>query len=169
MLSLEDPRWSSLTHAYGSASDIPSLLRQLESLPGAEAESEPWYSLWSALAHQGDVYPASFAAVPHVVNALASAPEKADSTYLQFPAWVEICRQKNDVDVPADLHSAYFAALEQLPALIAAASKREWDEGLMVCALSALAASKGFGVIGEAVLELNSEVAAEFMEWTFNR
>lgn len=169
MLSLEDPRWSSLTHAYGSAADIPPLLIQLESLPSAEGESEPWYSLWSALAHQGDVYPASFAAVPHVVRALASAPAEADSTYFQFPAWVEICRLKNEVDVPEELRSAYFSALEQLPVLIAAASKREWDEGLMVCALSALAASKGFGAIGEAVLELHSEVAEEFMEWIFSR
>jgi hypothetical protein len=29
MLSLDSPRWSELEHAYGAASDIPSLLRQL--------------------------------------------------------------------------------------------------------------------------------------------
>jgi len=71
MLDLDDPRWSDLTHAYGKASDIPDLLRQLDKLPLATGDAEPWFSLWSALAHQGDVYPASFAAVPHVVAMLA--------------------------------------------------------------------------------------------------
>jgi hypothetical protein len=58
MLSLDSPRWADLTHAYGVASDIPELLRQLHSLPDSSGESEPWFNLWSALAHQGDVYPA---------------------------------------------------------------------------------------------------------------
>lgn len=30
MLSLESSRWSALEHAYGQASDIPPLLRQLQ-------------------------------------------------------------------------------------------------------------------------------------------
>lgn len=50
MLGLDSPRWAELQHAYGSATDIPSLLRQLSTLPDAEGDAEPWYSLWSALA-----------------------------------------------------------------------------------------------------------------------
>ena len=111
MLSLDSPRWSELEHAYGAASDIPALLRRLDTLPGADGEQEPWFSLWSALAHQEDVYSASFAAVPHVVKALAADPARADSAYFHFPAWVEICRCKNNVAVPEDLASAYFEAL----------------------------------------------------------
>jgi hypothetical protein len=57
-------------------------------------KAEPWFSLWSSLAHQGDVYSASFAAVPHVVHALSTAPERADASFFQFPTWVEIYRQK---------------------------------------------------------------------------
>src|ERR1700741_1246542 len=114
MLDLDSSKWAELSHAYGAASDIPALLRQLDSLPAAEGKQEPWFSLWSALAHQGDVYSASFAAVPHVVRALASAPAAADSTYFQFPAWVEICRSKNGMAVPEDLAPAYFDALSQL-------------------------------------------------------
>jgi len=71
MLSLADSRWSELRHAYGSASDIPALLEQLVGLPSSEGNQEPWFSLWSALAHQEDVYSASFAAVPHVIEALS--------------------------------------------------------------------------------------------------
>lgn len=165
MIDLDSPRWSELRHADGTAADIPPLLRALESLPGAENNSEPWFSLWSALAHQGDVYSASFAAVPHVVRALESDPERADSTYFQFPAWIETCRQKHAVQVPDDLAAAYSAALSKLPRLIAAASGRDWDEGFLCCAMAALAASKGAGVVAEAALALSPEVAEQFLEW----
>jgi hypothetical protein len=169
MLALDSPRWSELRHAYGAASDIPDLLRQLKALPPSENDNEPWFTLWSALAHQGDVYSASFAAVPHVVKALASAPADAHFTYFQFPAWIEACRQKQQVSVPPDLAPAYHAALAQLPALVAAAAERPWDEGFLRCALSAVAAAKGSGIVAEAVQELSPEVAEEFMEWFYNR
>jgi hypothetical protein len=169
MLSLDSHEWSELEHAYGAASDTPGLLRQLETLPTSEGEKEPWFSLWSSLAHQGDVYSASFAAVPHVVRCLSTAPTKADFSFFQFPAWVEICRQKNATPIPKDLESPYFTALQQLPSLVADAADRDWDAGFLSCALSAVAAAKGFGSVAEAVLEINPEVAEEFMEWFLNR
>ncbi|MCK9193245.1 MAG: hypothetical protein M0P19_05155 [Nevskia sp.] len=169
MLSLDSPRWSELRHAYGKASDIPALLRLLGTLPESKEEEEPWFSLWSALAHQGDVYSASFAAVPHVVAALATNPSQACSTYFQFPAWVEICRKQKGVAVPSDLQSAYAQALSKLPALVAAASFREWDAGFLACALSAIAAAKGYASVAEAALELTPEVATDFMEWFLER
>jgi hypothetical protein len=141
-------------------------LRQLERLPASDGTDEPWFSLWSSLAHQGDVYSASFAAVPHVVGALSTNPLKADSVFFQLPAWIEICRQRNSLVVPDYLATDYFAALNSLPSLVAAAASREWDATFLSCALSALAAAKGFGTIAEAAMELlDAEVAAEFMAW----
>ena len=165
MLSLDSPRWSSLQHAYGSAADTPQLLRQLKDMPSSEADAEPWFSIWSSLAHQGDIYSASFAAVPHVIAFLAHAPTKADYSFFHFPAWVEICRQKNSVPVPEDLSAAYWDALAQLPSLVAKAAEREWDEPSLSCALAAIAAATGHGIIAEAVLEMNSEVAQDFLKW----
>lgn len=169
MLSLDSHRWTELKHAYGTAGDIPALLRQLGELPSSENDAEPWFTLWSALAHQGDVYSASFAAVPHVVHALASEPSRADQSYFQFPAWVEICRAKNQVDIPEDLRAAYFGSLAQLPALVAAASNRCWEPDFLASTLAAVAAAKGQPAVAEAVLELTPEVAQEFMEWFFER
>jgi hypothetical protein len=169
-LSLEDmERWSELETAYGSAADIPGLLRQLASLPASRGKDEPWFSLWSSLAHQGDVYSASFAAVPHVICALATAPDRAGASFFQFPTWVEICRQKTKTPIPDDLHRAYFAALARLPSLVAAAADRKWDDDLLACALAAVAAAKGFGTVAEAALELTPEVATEFMAWLDER
>jgi hypothetical protein len=170
VLSLQSPRWSELQHAYGQAANIPALLERLRELPVSEGEAEPWFTLWSALAHQGDVYSASFAAVPHVVAALATAPAQADESFFHFPAWVEICRAKNAVEVPQDLQSSYFEALSRLPGLVAQAANRPWTEGFLACALSAVAAAKGHHAAAEAVLELSSpEVAQEFIEWHFSK
>ena len=170
MLSLQSSRWSELDHAYGKATDIPEMLAQLMKLPKSEGKAEPWFSLWSALAHQGDVYSASFAAVPHVVAALATAPAEADESYLQFPAWVEICRAKNLVNIPEDLKAPYVESLARLPGLVAQAASRQWELGYLACALSAIAAAKGHHAIAEAVLEMHSpEVAEEFLEWHFDQ
>jgi hypothetical protein len=84
MLLLQSPQWSELKHAYGSAKNIPALLQQLEGFPTSEGTNEPWFTLWSSLCHQGDIYSASFAAVPHIVRVLASAPDRADSAFFSI-------------------------------------------------------------------------------------
>lgn len=165
MLSLDSPRWSELRHAYGAASDTPSLLRQLVTLPSGRRSAEPWFSIWSSLAHQGDVYSASFAAVPHVVAALETAPAKADFCYFQFPAWVEVCRSRTQEPIPSDLEPSYREALARLPKLVAEAATEAWTPELLSCALAAIAAAKGYPSVAEAALELSPEVAEQFMKW----
>jgi hypothetical protein len=170
MLPLSSPRWGELHDAYGSAAKIPALLRQLWDFPGDDGSSEPWFSLWSALAHQGDVYSASFAAVPHVIDAIASSPGRVTDVYFHFPAWIEICRHKNSVDVPDELAAGYFDALKRVPALVATAAERQWSAGFSACALSATAAAKGQHKLAEALLELVSpDTVGEFLEWSYDR
>ena len=166
MLPLDSPRWSQLAHAYGSAADVPTWLTRLTDLPSSEGNAEPWFSIWSALAHQGDVYASSYAAVPHVVAALAAAPEKADSSYFHFPAWVEICRAKNGPPIPSDLEAPYFAALGRLPALVAFAASNQWSPAFLACCMAAIAVAKGQPAMAEAALELNPELAEQFLEWS---
>ena len=170
MLSLESARWSELEHAYGSASDIPRLLHQLRDLPSSIGESEPWFSLWSALAHQGDVYSASFAAVPYVVDALVSAPAKADAAFFHFPAWVEICRVKQEAQIPTDLAIAYFAALQRLPALVAEATPGRNEPDFVACATAAVAAAMGQHAMAEVILQMSSPgLALEILGWLDDR
>lgn len=170
MLNLESSRWAELRHAYGSAQDTPALLQQLHALPTSEGKAEPWFTLWSSLAHQGDVHSASFAAVPHVIEALASAPARADASYFHFPAWVEVCRVKSGTEVPEDLQASYFSSLARLPSLVALAAERQWEPEFLACALAAVAAAKGQPAVAEAVLEFTSpRVAEEFMEWVLNQ
>jgi hypothetical protein len=166
MLALDSPRWAELRTAYGAADGVPEMLRDLESVPKSEDwRGEPWLSIWSALAHQGDVYSASFAAVPHVVRVLASAPDRAGPDYFHFPAWVELCRQRTEQPIPEDLRDAYTDALAELPNLAAAAAHRPWDDAMLQSVLGALAVTKGPVDVAEAVLELTQEVAREFLDW----
>ena len=69
MLSLESPRWRELEHAYGHGGDVPQMLRSFKARrPDARS------CLWGALCHQYSVYSATIAAVPHIVEAIASFP-----------------------------------------------------------------------------------------------
>ena len=170
MLSLDSTYWSQLAHAYGSAADIPPLLRQLHDLPGDGSNAEPWYSLWSALAHQGEVFQASFAATPYIVAALESAPAVAPPVYLHFPAWIEVCRLKAGLAVEHSLAAPYFEALARLPTLaLAAISRADCGVDLLQCSLAAIAVSKGQAQLSEAVLELTPQVATAFLEWHFSQ
>ena len=172
MLQLDDARWAELRHAYGPATDIPALLVQLENpaTPRSKDAPDPWFMLWSSLAHQGDIYSASFATVPHVVRILSGQPaDRQKAEFFHFPAWVEICRQRKNIPVPAALADDYYSALNKLPALVAAAASQSWDEEFLRAALSAIAAAKGHCRVAEAALELSPKVADEFLEWFFAR
>jgi hypothetical protein len=67
---LDEVPWSTLTHAYGSAADVPELLRGLASADPDEREaalSELHGNAW----HQGAVYPATPHLVPFLLELLA--------------------------------------------------------------------------------------------------
>jgi hypothetical protein len=163
MLPLDSPKWSVLTHAYGSAGDIPPLLGLLEEYPPyKDWQSEPYFSLWSALCHQGDVYSASYAAVPHLVRTIEASPTRAHWTLLQLIACIEIARaKKRGPDLQTDLHDDYRAALKKLPDLVAAAAQVPWDDEYCTIALSAVAAAKGHTSLAEVLQDLDPQTLVE--------
>lgn len=68
-----EPDWGALKHAYGSAEDMPALLRAMGS-EDADERAEAMDGLVSSLFHQGDVYPASAAALPYLVRLVLDGP-----------------------------------------------------------------------------------------------
>ncbi|MER6533124.1 hypothetical protein ACWDE0_02425 [Streptomyces sp. 900105755] len=64
---LDQTDWSRLHHAYGSAEDIPALLRDLAS-PVEKTAAEAEQELWSSIVHQGTVYSATAPAVPFLAR-----------------------------------------------------------------------------------------------------
>lgn len=69
LLGLDDIPWSELSHAYGEASDVPALLRQL-----ASDDGNPMHELYGNIFHQGTRYQATPYAVPFVAE-VALNPE----------------------------------------------------------------------------------------------
>ncbi len=68
---LDDIQWAKLTHAYGSAADVPDLIRQLLS-DDEEALEETFEALFSNIWHQGTVYEASAYVVPFLIELVQS-------------------------------------------------------------------------------------------------
>jgi hypothetical protein len=69
---LDSIDWALLTHAYGSAGDLPAMLRTLLS-PDADARARAEYDLYGNIWHQGSRYEASAYVVPYLV-AIAADP-----------------------------------------------------------------------------------------------
>jgi len=65
--------WAETTHAYGSATDIPDLLKMLESDEKSERDNARW-EFYGNVHHQGTRYPASALIVPFLVK-LAANPD----------------------------------------------------------------------------------------------
>ena len=104
--------WSSLEHAYGNAADVPKLLASARSASApTDYRDEPWFGLWSALCHQGDVYTASYAALPELVDIARSRDGAAGAELLLLAGCIELERQSRGLTVPQSLADAYRAAV----------------------------------------------------------
>jgi hypothetical protein len=163
-------RWSELSHAYGFAGNLEPLLKALYGFPSeADPKSEPWHTLWSSLYHQGDVYSASFAAVPVIVDALSARPASATKSYFQLPACIELARVRNHASVPTDLEKQYFGALSKLPGLVAEAASHPWDQDLTTVALAAFAVSKGQWTTAQLLINIEGADIPEVLSWYESR
>ncbi|MFF7451654.1 MULTISPECIES: HEAT repeat domain-containing protein [unclassified Streptomyces] len=73
---IDEVDWASMRHAYGSAEDVPGLLRGLASADAAEREIA-LDGMYGAVHHQGDVYDSTLACVPFLFT-LAAQQEVRD-------------------------------------------------------------------------------------------
>jgi len=171
MIGLDDPRWQKLSHAYGSATDIPELLHQLARATGPKTgySSEPWFTLWSSLCHQGDVYDASYAALPHIVEIALNTKEPIDFSFFQLPAAIEIARGSGKgPPVPGDLAEAYGDGVSRLAECVALHRHEDWDEPTLLSAMSALAAAKGHLRVAEAIMNLDDDLITKLIDLNFD-
>ncbi len=171
MLQLEDPRWSTLSHAYGVAGDIPKLLRDLTAAtePKDGYRDEPWFSLWSSLCHQGDVYDASYAALPHIVEIGCNTKGPIDFSFFQLPAAIEIARDNGSgPPVPDDLAAAYSEGLARLIECTMLHGNDPWDQSTLLSAMCAQAVAKGHTKVAEAIMNFDEEVITRLIEQDFD-
>lgn len=78
LAGIEEVEWEKWEHAYGPATDVPGLLRELLS---EETQEDAQYELYGNIIHQGTVYPATKHVIPWLLKLLA--PEStADRVWL---------------------------------------------------------------------------------------
>ncbi|MEZ4451726.1 MAG: tetratricopeptide repeat protein [Nannocystaceae bacterium] len=80
---LDEIPWSSLEHAYGSAEDIPELLRALAS-DDVRARRDALDQLQMAICHQGTRYTATTAAIRPLLEIAAAAPPNQRAPILRL-------------------------------------------------------------------------------------
>lgn len=160
MIPLDSAAWDQLRHCYGPASNIPDLLRQLAANPQPmKSDDGPWESLWSALCHQDDVYTASYAAVPHIVDIALNAKGPIDFSFFLLPARIEISRKrKRGPDIPQELEWNYFAAMRKLIECATRHAASDWDLSMLLSVLAGIAAAKGQPDLADLLTELPSSV-----------
>lgn len=76
--TLDAIEWSSLTHAYGKATDVPGVLRSLLSTDQKERR-QAISMFYSTILHQRTVYSATAAAVPFLYE-LLTTPDVQDKS-----------------------------------------------------------------------------------------
>ncbi|MFD1325768.1 HEAT repeat domain-containing protein, partial [Micromonospora sonneratiae] len=151
---LDKIRWSRLRHAYGSAAEVPDLLRGLVD-PDPAVREVALDGMYGAVHHQGDVYPCTIAAIPFllriaqhpgspgraaVVQLLASIGSAEDPTELTghhrranqavaeaYPLWVTLLEDP-DPEVRAAATAVLPACPQQAPATVTRLLDRLSDE-----------------------------------------
>src|SRR5215469_16999620 len=98
MLSFNDERWNNLTGGYKTLFDPRPALRRLES---QQDTAVAWEELWRELHHQGDVGPASYAAIPELVR-IHRATNIAHWHLYAMAAIIELARTESQNPEPPD-------------------------------------------------------------------
>jgi hypothetical protein len=114
---LDDLAWGGLLHAYGSADDLPGLIRAAASTDEAEADGAV-EGLFSSVFHQGTVYPASAAVVPFVAELVAAGATQQRWSLLHLLGGMADPHEAAGVDVAA-VRAALTAQAPRLLPLLA--------------------------------------------------
>ncbi|MER7466801.1 hypothetical protein ABTY04_28630, partial [Streptomyces sp. NPDC097981] len=94
---LDHVQWHALTHAYGSAEDVPELIAALYE-DDEETAGEALYELYGNIHHQGTVYAASAPAVPFLAHAVWHAPAKRSEVLMLLAVLAD--HDPADVELP---------------------------------------------------------------------
>ena len=110
MLSLDDERWAALEGGYHEVIDACPYVRRLYD---GDTDDAFWEEFWLNLYHQEDVGTASYAVVPHMVEARAHRAREGD--LYRYCRLIERARESpGNPPLPDWLRESYPAALARL-------------------------------------------------------
>jgi len=115
LIALDSPRWKEIRHAYGPAGDIPGLLRAIDSDESDAKKGEScWQEVWSSLCHQYSIYPATYAAIPHMVAVAERGSLRNQLEILIFIGTVCAFGKLDSGPVPADFIEPFDTAMSKM-------------------------------------------------------
>lgn len=165
MIPLLSERWASLEDAYGSATELSRCLAKgpTEIL----ASSDPC-QLWSKLYHQGEIFSASYAAVPYLLDAQFAAAQPSWSVIALCAAIHVAHLEGHGPLVAADVWQPYNNAVLLIPAKLSRFIVPGLDDVPCRAILAASAAACGNVALARVLLDITPELAQRFIdEWRF--
>jgi hypothetical protein len=163
--------WSAAS-GFGGYQSIPSVIKCLELLEACPQPQTsdvwedvfdlegPWKTLHESLCHQGTIYSASFAAVPHIIDIglRSSAKHEIHPGFFLLPTEIEHSRLEEELDgghfqIDDDIRADYLAAIQQLQDLAYAIRGHSWSSDYTLIVAAALAVSKGHLQLSKCILE----------------
>lgn len=144
MIPLDSPKWKDLKQAYGSAENIPALLRALSAPGSAVEQKKVWHEIWSCLCHQTDVYDGTYAAIPHFLAILKTKEGRERAAFYHFIGYSFMCANMPDaVTFPIELAHEVKQSVTETLSLLLADLKLEWPNNELRMLTSMLLALKG--------------------------
>lgn len=150
MLELNSPDWMNYRHAYGDASDVPSLFGELRAATSREEWDSANTDLMNAVMHQGDVYTAMYAIAPYLFQyVMELGPGDQSEDLLYSIAYAS--RGGPGDEVPVELEDDWEEVQEEtrdliLERLLEAQSSKE-NTGLLIAGLLYLSGEWSAGTI----------------------
>lgn len=119
MIDLDSPAWAELRQAYGPASDVPAMIRSLRTTD-AKAREAAEERLWSSLVHQGTVYTATYAGMPHLMELAEELGPSRDGDMLLYMMACATRGEASGPEVPEFLEESWQDAQEAAREMILA-------------------------------------------------
>lgn len=133
MIALDSPRWNELKHAYGSAKDTPGLIKAIaKSDPAAmKKHPHPWSDVYGSLCHQYSYYPATYAAIPHLVSIAENSDLDTRLQVLILCGTIKAKGVQEGGPVPQDLIEPFESAMAAMSKLALASTREAVSKNLL--------------------------------------
>lgn len=158
MLDLDSPRWLELESCSGRSRVVPDLLHRIRVRP----TDEDWAEVWEQISHQWTLYPAAYAAVPHLVSLLVEQKQLRQRESLEDLARIAFPLERVS-ECPQDLRHDFDASLEEAGVvaidLARSSEAPRGDHISLLCSAAALAGRTTLGRLSlDATLHTEGEV-----------
>lgn len=97
----------------------------------------------TTLVHQGDVYSATFAVTPYLMDICDGKAPHLQYDFVWFVGWAEHCRKLRDLPLSAELKQGHVDALRRCQRVAINLLEQNWDEDQLAGLFQTIAICKG--------------------------